>query len=118
MLRAALFLVVSLWVAGPAHSGSVKKSQYHGAIAYHAGSGGVGWATDRRTSREARIEALRQCAHPKCEVVGTVRAGCAALARSDGRFKVQKGATRAEAEAKALRVCGGGCEIAAWTCAR
>lgn len=115
---AGLLLLAMPAGAGPAQAGTAKKTQFHGAIAYHPGSGGVGWATDRRSSREARVEALRQCGHPECEIVGTVRAGCSALARSLGRFKVQSGATRQEAEAKALRRCGEGCEIAAWTCTR
>ena len=117
-MRPAFFLFLAVLLAGPANAGTVKKTQFHGAIAYHAESGGVGWATDRATSREARVEALRQCSHPKCEIVGTVRAGCAALARSARSFKVQSGATRQEAEAKALRRCGEGCEVAAWTCTR
>ena len=94
------------------------RNLYHGAIAYHHASGSVGWATDRRTSREARIEALRQCAHERCEVVASVTRGCAALARETKKHAVQKGATRQEAEAKALRRCGAQCEIAAWTCTR
>jgi Domain of unknown function (DUF4189) len=90
----------------------------HGAIAYHAGSGSTGWATDRRTSREARIEALKQCGHEQCVVVATVTRNCAALARTPKKFIVQKGATRQEAETKALGKCGAGCAVAAWTCTR
>ena len=90
----------------------------HGAIAYHAESASVGWATNRRTSREAKIEALRQCGHERCEVVASVTRGCAALARTVKKHVVQKGVTRQEAEAKALRRCGAQCEIAAWTCTR
>jgi hypothetical protein len=90
----------------------------HGAIAYHAESGSVGWATDRKTSREAKVEALRQCGHEKCEAVAAVNRGCAALARSPKKHAVQTGVTRQEAEAKALRRCGEQCEIAAWTCTR
>lgn len=94
------------------------RNLYHGAIAYHHASGSVGWATDRHTSREARIEALRQCGHERCEVVASVTRGCAALARDAKKHAVQKGATRQEAEAKALRRCGERCEVAAWTCTR
>ncbi len=118
IMRTAFCLLFAFVLVDAVNAGSVKKTQFHAAIAYHAPSGSVGWATDRATSREARIEALRQCGHPRCEVVGTVRAGCAALARSPRSFKVQSGATRQEAEAKALRRCGEGCEIAAWTCTR
>jgi hypothetical protein len=87
------------------------------AIAYHAESGSVGWATDRKTSREAKVEALRQCGHEKCEVIAAVSRGCTALARSAKKHSVEKGVTRQEAEAKALRRCGE-CQIAAWACTR
>ena len=90
----------------------------YGAIAYYAQSGSVGWATDRKTSHDAKIEALRQCGHEKCEVVASVNHGCAALARNAKKHSVEKGVTRQEAEAKALRRCGEKCEIAAWTCTR
>jgi hypothetical protein len=90
----------------------------HGAIAYHPESGSVGWATDRKSSREAKVEALRQCGHEKCEVMASVSRGCAALARSTKKHAVQNGVTRQEAESKALRRCGDQCEIAAWTCTR
>jgi len=89
-----------------------------GAIAYHPESGSIGWVADRRTSREAKIEALRQCSHERCEVVASVTRGCAALARHAKKHVVQKGVTRQEAETKALRRCGAQCEIAAWTCTR
>ena len=92
-------------------------SSVFGAIAYHPESGSVGWATDRKTSREAKIEALRQCGHEKCEVMAAVSRGCAALARSAKKHSVDKGVTRQEAEAKALRRCGE-CQIAAWACTR
>ncbi|HEX5612185.1 MAG TPA: DUF4189 domain-containing protein [Burkholderiales bacterium] len=95
-----------------------KRASAHAAIAYHPESGSVGWATDRKTSREAKLEALRQCSHERCEVVGEASRGCMALARGGKKHVVQQGVTRQEAEAKALRRCGDRCEIAAWTCTR
>lgn len=89
-----------------------------GAIAYHPKGAEVGWATDRRTSREAGAEALKQCGHPRCEIVITVQHACAALARGRGQARAQKGVSRQEAEARALARCGEGCEIAAWACTR
>ena len=94
------------------------RTSLHGAIAYHVESGSVGWATDRKSGREAKVEALRQCGHQKCEVVAEVNRGCAALAREAKKHSAQNGASRQEAEAKALRRCGDKCEIAAWTCTR
>ena len=123
MPRATAALLVALgtsWLA-PADALEEKKegrNPWYGAIAYHHPSGSIGWATDRRTSREARTEALRQCGHAKCEIVATVTRGCSALAKDSKKFVTQRGTTRAEAEAKALRRCGERCEIAAWTCTR
>ena len=94
------------------------RNQYYGAIAYDAASNTAGWATDRRTAREAKTEALRQCGQPKCEIVASITRGCGAVAKGPKKFFVQRGATGDEAQAKALRVCGAGCEVLAWTCTR
>ena len=116
---AAAAALVALCVApAAAREEPVPRNSVFGAIAYHAESGSVGWATDRRTSRDAKVEALRQCAHERCEVVAAVNRGCAALARNGKKHSVDKGVSRQEAEAKALRRCGEKCEIAAWTCTR
>lgn len=114
----ALLLLGAACVPPAAAREVIRGPSNHGAIAYHAESASVGWATDRRTNREARVEALRQCGHPNCEVVVSIRGGCAALARGSKAHAVQKGATRAEAETKALRRCGAGCAILAWACTR
>ncbi len=89
-----------------------------GAIAHHPKGAEFGWATDRRTSREAGAEALRQCGHPRCEVAITVRNACAALARGPKQSRTSKGVSRQDAEARALTRCGDRCEIVAWTCTR
>ena len=116
---AALISLGALYLtSASARDESQPRGSLHGAIAYHADSGSVGWATDKKTSRDAKTEALRQCSHEKCEVVAAVSRGCAALARERKKHSVQKGVTRQEAEAKALRRCGDKCEIAAWTCTR
>ena len=95
-----------------------KSAALHGAIAFHQQSGSIGWATDRRTAREAQVEALKQCGHEKCVVVVNVSRACAALARDAGKFVVMKGATQQEAETKAMAKCGALCQIAAWTCTK
>jgi hypothetical protein len=122
MIRLAIAALVSLGAAGSlpvaARDEPRVRNPSFGAIAYHPESGSIGWVADRRTSREAKIEALRQCSHEKCEVVASVTRGCAALARNTKKHAVQKGVTRQEAETKALRRCGAQCEIAAWTCTR
>lgn len=119
LASAALVLLFSSgYFSMPGAAEKHVRNALYGAIAYHQPSGNMGWATDRSTSREARIEALKQCGHEQCVVVATVSRNCAALARNPKKFAVQKGATRQEAETKALGKCGAGCEIAAWTCTR
>jgi hypothetical protein len=117
-ISALLFVLAFFASASALAKEQPRRASVHAAIAYHPESGSVGWASDRRTVREAKIEALRQCGHERCEVVAEVSRGCAALARRPKKHVVQKGVTRQEAEAKALRRCGGECRIAAWTCTR
>jgi hypothetical protein len=113
----AIVLLLAAAVCQAAQPSKPKNAAY-GAIAYHAASSSVGWASDRRTGREAGIEALKQCGRDECVVVATVSRACAALAKDAKKFVVQKGATRQEAETKALGKCGAQCEVAAWTCTR
>ena len=88
-----------------------------GAIAYHRASQSWGLSYDTPRARDASVEALKQCGHRQCEVVHKFRNGCAALA--DGPKAVAaSGATRDEAETKALRLCGAGCKPVAWACTR
>ncbi len=120
-LRAAsAALLLGALLMAPAAAREVKRSAAlsHAAIAYHAPSRNIGWASERRTRRDAQLEALRQCGHPQCEVVTSLSGGCAALARNEQRHSSQRGVNRAEAEAKALRRCGARCEIVAWVCTR
>src|SRR5262245_25562845 len=92
----AIVLALAALCISPAAARDQQKSSssLHGAIAYHAESGSVGWATDRKSSRDAKVDALRQCNHEKCEVVAEVNRGCAALAREGKKYSTQKGATR------------------------
>ena len=120
--RAAFALLVALLSFAASLDAAEDKrrggSPLYGAIAYHADTRSTGWATDKRTSREARLEALKQCGHEQCVILGTVTRGCLALAHGGRKPSLQKGVTRQEAETKALSRCGAGCEVAAWTCTR
>ena len=111
-LRAAGFLVASLAIVTAALPGGTfaasKAPPPTGALAYHRDSGSFGFAVNAKDSRSARIEALKQCGHPKCEVVSSLSKDCGA----------SRGATRREAEARALRLCGEQCEIVGWACPR
>jgi hypothetical protein len=116
LVAGALIAMALAFSATAVAQAARQKNALHGAIAFHQGSGSVGWATDRRTSREAQVEALKQCNHEKCVVVANVSRACAAVARDRSKFVVQKGATQQEAETKAMAKCGALCQIAAWTC--
>ena len=111
-------LLAALALAAAASEARKPRVAAFGAIAHHAKGMEVGWASDRRTSREAGTEALKQCGHPRCEVAITVQNACAALARGPRQAHARKGVTRQEAESRALTRCGEGCEIVAWTCTK
>ena len=106
-------------VAQPALAKAVVKKGAHGAIALQRQTGQLGYAYNAATSREAKIEALNQCAHPGCEVVASFSNACGALARGPKKYFPATGATRQEAEAKALRLCAAReCEVTAWACTK
>lgn len=104
--------------AALAASSNFKSSQANGAIAYHRDSGSYGYTTDQKNSRSAKTEALKQCNHPKCEVVASFRGACGAVANGPKRFAAITAATRQEAETKALRKCGDACTVAVWACTK
>ncbi len=123
LARLVVATLVATLVAAPALDAAATETRKpraaaFGAIAHHPRGAEVGWATDRRTSREAGAEALKQCGHPRCEIAITVQNACAALARGPKQVKAQKGVSRQEAEARALSRCGEGCEVVAWTCTK
>ena len=106
------------FIAEPALARVVKKGAY-GAIALQRETGQLGYAYNSITSRAAKIEALKQCADPHCEVVASFNSACGALARGPKKYFPATGATRQEAETKALRLCAAKeCEIVAWACTK
>ena len=105
--------------AQTARAGTVVKKGPHGAIALQRDTGQFGYAANAATSRAAKIDALNQCADPKCEVVANFRNACGALARGPQKYFPATGAVRQEAEAKALRLCAAKeCEIVVWACTK
>ena len=118
-----LALVAALaCIAQPALARAAKNG-VHGAIALQRDTGRFGYAYAAATSRAAKLDALKQCADPRCEVVVTFSNACGGLARDPARgpkgYFAAKGATRQEAEAKALRLCAHrDCAITAWACTR
>jgi len=122
-MRAALLglgLIVALaCAAGPALARVVPKKGAHGAIALQRETGQFGYATNAATSRAAKIEALNQCADPHCEVVAAFSNACGALARGPKQYVPATGATRQEAETKALRLCASkDCAVLTWACTK
>ena len=119
-MKAAVILLALLGASAvSAADRAPTRNQSYAAIAYYGPSNSVGWSTDRKSAREAKVEALKQCGNERCEVVASITRGCGALARSSAdKFAVQKGATRNEAETKALRRCGTQCQVLAWACTR
>lgn len=89
-----------------------------GAIAYHRASHSWGVSYDLARARDASVIALKQCGQRECEVIHKFKNGCAALADGPKAAATASGATRDEAETKALRRCGAGCRPIAWACTR
>ena len=89
-----------------------------GAIAYHRETQAWGVAYDKARARDAAVEALNQCGQQRCEVIHRFKNGCAALVDGPKAAFAASGATRDEAETKALKRCGAGCKPIAWACTR
>ncbi len=119
--RAALaFVAVALFaLAGPLSAAKQSKKSAYGAIAYEPARRATGYSYDFKTAREAKVEALKQCGDPACEVLVSFHNACGAVARGRTKPFTATGVTRAEAEAKALRRCADRtCEIVAWACTK
>ena len=121
-MRALLLLLPLLLAAGGAQAAGNKSAAPNrfGAIAYERASKSWGTGYDMARARDAELEALRQCGQKRCEVVHKFKNGCAALV--DGpkakAAVAASGATRDEAETKALKRCGPDCVAVAWACTR
>lgn len=97
---------------------AAKKKGGYGAIAWHRDSGSVGYSYDYASARLAGTEALRQCGHPRCEVVLALRNECGALASNAKGYAARRGHTQDEAQTKAASACGSDCRPVAWACTR
>jgi len=118
MRRGCLLVLLGLVVL-PAEA--VKQSANtgrYGAIAYEQESRSWGVSYDKKQARDASLEALKQCGRKQCVVVHKFRGGCAALAEGPKATAAISGATRDEAETKALKRCGADCAVIAWACTR
>jgi hypothetical protein len=105
--------------AQPALSKTTAKKGAYGAIALQRETGQLGYVYSAANSRAAKIDALSLCGDPRCEVVVSFSNACGALARGPKKYFPATGATRQEAEAKALRLCATtDCTIVAWACTK
>ncbi len=122
MRAAGLFVTTAALLAVSAHAArpSAVPNRY-GAIAYHRASQSWGVSYDQLRARDASVEALKQCGHQRCEVLHKFKNGCAALVDGpkEKAAATASGATRDEAETKALKRCSGAnCNLIAWACTR
>jgi len=114
-----ILLAAALFAAAPAEAAkpSAVPNRF-GAIAYHRASQSWGVAYDTARARDAEVAALKQCGQRECVVVHKFKNGCAALADGPKTAFASSGATREEAETKALQRCGANCKTMAWGCTR
>jgi hypothetical protein len=126
MSRPAVMLVaLALGALGAAHAianppTKASRQGFHGAIAYDAASGAHGFSYDFQGSRQAKEAALAQCGKPECVVLVSFKNSCAALAQGAKRSFTSQGATRAEAETRAMARCDDkkACKLVAWSCTK
>jgi Domain of unknown function (DUF4189) len=115
------FVLASYAALAVAHSPSkAGRSGAHGAIAYHQPSGAYGFSFDMPAARAAKESALAQCAQSGCIVMADFRNSCAALVQGEKRPFVAQGATRDEAETRALQKCNSEkhCKPVVWACTK
>lgn len=94
--------------------------EYFGAIAYQPATGAFGFSYDWTSAREAEVSALDECGDARCIVVVSFSDGCGALVVGARGAFAERGATRAEAETRALAACAdpASCQVRAWACTR
>jgi len=123
MMRSAFILSVFFLIFPAQAAKQSAIPNRFGAIAYHRASQSWGVSYDTARARDASVTALRQCGHQQCEIVHKFKNGCAALADGPKIQAAASGATRDEAETKALGRCAklnnaATCNLMAWACTR
>jgi Domain of unknown function (DUF4189) len=111
----AAVLILCPAFADDAFAARTGKKQLWGAIAYNNGTGAYGYAVDMKSKRDAETQAHRQCGSD-CDRIKSFRDACGAVAANARHAFIETGASRAIAESKAGKKCGGDCAIAAWAC--
>jgi hypothetical protein len=117
-MKKLLALALCFWVLPLEAAKPSSIPNRFGAIAYHRDTQSWGVSYDKARARDAAVDALRQCGQQRCEIVHRFKNGCAALVDGPKAAFASSGATRDEAETKALKRCGTGCKPIAWACTR
>src|SRR3972149_2600828 len=95
MRAAPAFVAVALFGhAGPVSAAKQSKKSAYGAIAYEPARRATGYSYDFKTAPEAKVEALKQCGEPACEVLVSFRNACGAVARGRSKPITARGAAR------------------------
>jgi len=115
VLATALVLLALLVTAPDAGAAGQGNRPLWGAIAYSSKTGSFGYAVDRKTRRDAEMDAFRQCG-ANCDLIRPFRDGCAAVAAKPTRTSSDTGASRRIAEMKALKKCGSDCAVKVSAC--
>ena len=119
LLVAGAGVAIAVATATPVNAATHPKKSAYGAIAYEPGRRATGYSYDFKSAREAKVEALKQCGDPACEVLLSFHNACGAIAQGPGKPIAVTGATSAEAQTKALRRCAHkACQIVAWACTK
>ena len=114
-----VLVIILVCAVQPASAKATAKKGAYGAIALQRESGQFGYVYSAATARAAKIEALNQCADARCEVVVSFSNACGVLVRGPKKHFTATGATRQEAETKALRLCAANdCAVVTWACTK
>jgi hypothetical protein len=111
-LRILVVAAAILGTAGPALAA-------FGALAYSPATGNYGYSYGYSTRAGAESRALGGCKVGSCRVVAWYQNACGALAKGSTGWGAAWAASRAKAEASAIRTCRGQsakCRIIAWSC--
>jgi hypothetical protein len=109
----ATMAVVAASTVSVAESGPAQAAAGWGAIAYSS-NGANGQAWDYPTASQAGQAAINYCGYTDCKVLSQFT-GCGAVATNGAAFQGGVGSTLAGAEARAIKLLGGGW-IDSWAC--
>lgn len=120
LLALAAIAVVALGGAliGPAVSNPAPAGAYayYGSMALSPATGAVGRSWDYPDQASAERAAISYCGYNDCQVVVSVRNGCAALAASSTYYGYGAAPNLYSAQQAALYYAGSGSQLYSWFC--